>query len=76
MAQKKAIPFLQDMRLSFAFRAEDAFDLVSDDVMDELTAVGEVLARVEMFRMLCHVLTDAGINQTKHQLLLDRKSVV
>ena len=31
------------MRLSFAFRAEDAFDLVSDDVMDELTAVGEVL---------------------------------
>ena len=60
MAQKKAIPFLQDMRLSFAFRAEDAFDLVSDDVMDELTAVGEVLARVEMFRMLCHVLTDAG----------------
>ena len=52
MAQKKAIPFLQDMRLSFAFRAEDAFDLVSDDVMDELTAVGEVLARVEMFRML------------------------
>mgnify|MGYP001345916263 CR=1 FL=1 len=41
MAQKKAIPFLQDMRLSFALRAEDAFDLVSDDVMDELTAVGE-----------------------------------
>ena len=26
----------------------------------KLTAVGEVLARVEMFRMLCHVLTDAG----------------
>ena len=60
MAQKKAIPFLQDIRLSFAFRAEDAFNFVSDDVMDELTAVGEVLARVEMFRVLCHVLTDAG----------------
>ena len=52
MAQKKAIPFLQDMRLSFTFRTENGFDLVSYDVMDELTAVGQVLTRVEVIRML------------------------
>ena len=60
MPQKKSILFLQDMRLGFTFRTENGFDLVSYDVMDELTAVGQVLTRVEVIRMLSHVLTDAG----------------
>ena len=60
MPQKKSIVFLQDMRLGFTFRTEDGFDLMRYDVVNELTAVGQVLTRVEVVRMLSHVLADAG----------------
>ena len=56
--------------LDFVCRAEHALDFVSDDVINELTAVFEVLPRVEVIWMGSQMLADAGC-QAQAQVRVD-----
>ena len=48
------------MLLCFVDGSEYVLDLVSDHVLDCLTGRFQILARIEVVRMLGHILTDRG----------------